>query len=447
MNQLRKVAIQLLFLAGVGAAAEAQTVQKLSLQEAIQKGLETSKSLKLSKAKIEESIARYHQTKDAALPQAKLSGTYNHAYIPNNELVFPGSPNALTLPQNADFYMGTATVNQVIFAGSHYRYADASSEILKKIAELDAETQQDEVIYSITLAYCNLYKMEQGQKVSLQSAQEIEERIKETGKFLAQGLATQNDVLKWELEKSKVDLVLSQIKANLNVMNYNMAILLGMPEESRFETDSTITKLDQSAVFGELVKTAFSERREFKKVDYQLKSNDISIKSAKSGLYPTLVASGAAYYVNPSSKFIPASNTFLTPLTIGATLSYDIGSLYTFKSKVNVAKSQRLENEIAKTQLEDNVKMEVKREYESYLQALEKVQIVEVAVAQATENYRTALSRYNNSLANTTDKIDAETLLFRSKIDKELAKADASIAYYSLLKSMGTIQELSSTKN
>jgi len=447
MNQFRQVAVNLLFLAGIGACAEAQTVQKLSLAEAIQKGLDNSKALKLSKAKIDESVAKYKQTKDGALPQAKVSGTYNHAYIPNNTLAFPGSSAPLALPKNADVYMGTATVNQVIFAGSHQRYAEASADLLQQMTELDAETQKDEVIYRITLSYCNLYKMGQGQKVVQQTAQEIDERIKETEKFLAQGLATNNDVLKWKLQKSNVDLTAAQIKANLNVMNYNMAIMIGMPEDSKFQTDTSIAQVNQGATFDELIKTAFQTRNEFKKLDYQWKKDELSIKSAKSGLYPTLVASGAAYYVNPTSKLIPAGNTFLTPLTIGATLSYDIGSLYTFRHKVNVAKSQQLETEISKTQTEDNIKMEVKKEYESYLQAMDKVKIVEVAVEQATENYRTALSRYTNNLANTTDKIDAETLLFESRINIELAKADAAIAYYTLLKSMGTIQELSTSKN
>ena len=48
-------------------------------------------------------------------------------------------------------------------------------------------------------------------------------------------------------------------------------------------------------------------------------------------------------------------------------------------------------------------------------------------------------SQYTNKVASATDRIDAETQLFQSLINLELAKADAGIAYYTLLKSIGTI--------
>jgi outer membrane protein TolC len=66
--------------------------------------------------------------------------------------------------------------------------------------------------------------------------------------------------------------------------------------------------------------------------------------------------------------------------------------------------------------------------------------VLQDAVIQANENERVMESKFHNNLATTTDRIDAQTMLYEARINLELAKSDATIAYYSLLKSTGHIQ-------
>src|SRR5690554_1018698 len=56
----------------------AQAQEKiLTLNEAIQLGLENSKQLKLSQARVNEAVSQYNQIKDKALPTASTSFAYN----------------------------------------------------------------------------------------------------------------------------------------------------------------------------------------------------------------------------------------------------------------------------------------------------------------------------------------------------------------------------------
>ena len=86
------------------------------------------------------------------------------------------------------------------------------------------------------------------------------------------------------------------------------------------------------------------------------------------------------------------------------------------------------------------MKKEVNQYYIGYLQSLEKIKVLQDAVTQATENERIMESKFRNNLATTTDRIDAQTLIYQSRVNLELAKSDATIAYYDLLKSTGHIQ-------
>jgi outer membrane protein TolC len=81
----------------------------------------------------------------------------------------------------------------------------------------------------------------------------------------------------------------------------------------------------------------------------------------------------------------------------------------------------------------------VHQAYLGYLQAVDQLAILQVAVDQAEENERITESKYQNNLASTTDRIDAQTLLYQSRVNLELAKSDATIAYYTLLNSTGSI--------
>ncbi len=85
------------------------------------------------------------------------------------------------------------------------------------------------------------------------------------------------------------------------------------------------------------------------------------------------------------------------------------------------------------------LKTELNRNYQNYQLAIKRISVLETSIAQATENDRLLASKYKNNIASVTDRIDAETLLYQAKINLELAKADAKLAYYTLLKSTGKI--------
>ena len=88
----------------------------------------------------------------------------------------------------------------------------------------------------------------------------------------------------------------------------------------------------------------------------------------------------------------------------------------------------------------DKIKTEVNKSYLQYKQALEKITVLQDAIVQATENERIMESKFRNNLATTTERIDAQTLLYQARISLELSKSDATAAYYTLLKSTGYIQ-------
>ncbi len=442
MNPKKKIVSGLVLLLTI-FSAEAQT-RTISLEEAVRLGVQNSKQLKLAQNKIEQAVSQLEQAKDETLPTAKISGGYSHALMLQRSFALPSSdgtdPKSMRFPFDNTLYQATLSVNQPIIAGHRYRYARESANLLIQSSKLNAETDRDEIVYNVINAYINFYKIQQNQKIVAQNLQDVESKLVEVKKFESQGLATKNDVLRFQLEKSNIQVQEIELNNNLKVVNYNLNILLGLPENTTVQVQDVVYKLDLNDRPDVYMKQALQDRKEFSSLNYQDKLAEINVKKVHDEKLPTVGVGGNLYYINPTKALIPKGATYLAPFVIGVNASWDITGFFKNRNKLTEANLQRQEVAATRELLTDQVKMDVNRSYNQYQQTLEKIKLLNDAVVQATENERITESKFKNNLATTTDRIDAQTLLYQSRLNLELAKADATAAYYTLLKTTGHIQ-------
>lgn len=436
---MKKSIVALAFLLISLPGLRAQSTHALSLEDAVKLGLDNSKQLKQSKNKIDEAITKLNQAKDAQLPSAKVGFQYLNAFMLTQTWNSGFTQNPLQFPFYLPAYIGTASVSEPIFAGNSLRYAKKSADLMIQMSKLDAEKDKDDVIYLVIESYVNINKIIQSQKVVAQNMEDVDGKLTEIIKYEAQGLATKNDVLRYQLQKSQIQLNQIELENNRKIAVYNLDIVLGLPDTTDLDLTDAPYKLSETPVFSDLISQADSGRKEILDYGYQDKVADINIKTIQGQRLPTLAATGGAYYINPTKRLIPEDNTALVPLTLGLALNWDLGSLWTNRNKVRQAEVQKRELQTDKDIALDDIHKEVHRTFIEYQQALQQIKVLEVAVEQAEENERVTEAKFKNNLVSTTDRIDAQTLLYQSRVNLELAKSDATIAYYTMLKSTGTI--------
>jgi outer membrane protein len=432
------IALAVLLMAMVSKKAAAQD-RPLRLEEAIKLGLENSKVLKLSQSKIDQAVSQYNQEKDRALPTGSVSFAYNRAQIPANMLSL--GAESIRLPSSANAYLGIASLNETIFAGHRLKYAQESTNLLTSVARLDADKDKDKITYDIINAYYNLYKVLQSKKVVNQNLETIDAQIHQSQRFFEQGLVTKNDVLRFQLQRSNVELTGIDLESNRKIINYNLDILLGLPETTQLSIDEIPMAKRQLGTLESYIDTAMSNRQELAQLDLRNRIAETNIKSIRANSSPTLAASAGAYYVDVSANPLPKSGNFITPITLGLTASWNFGTLWTNKNKLKEAKIQLDEVGINKNITLDNVKNEVNQNYQNYMTALNKITLLQTSIEQAGENNNILSSKYKSNIASATDRADAETLLYQAQINLELAKADAGLAYYTLMNSTGKLNK------
>ncbi len=412
----------------------------LTLDEAIKLGIQNSKVLKLSQAKIDQAVSKYNQAKDSALPTGSASFAYDRAEIPANKLDF-GPKLSFGLPKNNNAYLGIVSLNEPIFAGGRYKYARESTDLLTKVSRLDADKDKDEITYDIIDSYYNLYKVLQSKKVVDSNLKSIDAQIHQSQRFFDQGLVTKNDVLRFQLQRANIELNGIDLESNRKIINYNLDILLGLPETTQINIDQIKEADRQIGPLSGYIDTAMMSRQEVQQLVIQSKIAETNIKSVRANQLPTLAASFGTYYIDANIDPLPKSGNYITPVVVGLTFDWNFSSLWTNKNKVSEARIQRDQVSINQGIVADNIRRDVNNSYESYQAAISKIKLLQTSIDQAGENNKILESKYKSNIASATDRADAETLLYQAEINLELAKADAGLAYYTLLKSTGKLNK------
>jgi outer membrane protein len=420
-----------------------QQSRHLTLDEAIELSIKNSKQLKGSEAKIEEATAALREAVERKLPDVKVQGAYMWLSSPNidmqtkNTNTGTGNGNQSTFPNISQALYGFANASLPIFAGGRIRYGIESSKYLAEATKLDADNQKEEVIQNTVEAYINLYKARASVDLVQENLTEARQRIQDFTNLEKNGLLPRNDLLHAELQASNIELALLDAQNNWQLANVSMDLLLGLPDKTQLDPDSELTAHESPAMtLDEYVQTAYTKRKDLASLQLRKKATETAVKSAKGEYYPSLALTGGYFAVD-----IPNFFTMTNALTLGAGVSYNLGSLWKTKSKVQQAEARAKQMQISESLLDDDIRLQVSHAYSDWLSTQKKIDVHIKAVEQATENYRIVKNKFNNSLATTTDLLDANLSQLQARMSLAFAKADAIAVYNKLLQTAGLLTD------
>jgi outer membrane protein TolC len=421
----------------MGLQAVAQEKKTLTLDEAINLGIQNSKQLKTNQAKIEEASAAVKEAMEKKLPDAKVSGSYLRLNQANFDLKSSGNSGGSNggSPKINQAVYGLLNISLPIYNGGRIRYGIESSRFLEQAIKLDGEGDKDQVIQNTIEAYANLFKAGTAVKLVKENLLQSRQREKDLGNMEKNGLLARNDLLKAQLQSSNVELSLLDAENNLQLATVNMNLMLGLPTSTKLDLDTTgIERKEDTRVLDDYINAALSNRKDMAATDLRKKSAESGVKSARSELYPSLSLTGG--YI---AADVPHVFSVTNAMDVGVGVSYNIGSLWKNKSKVQQAEARVKQWTVAESMLDDKVRLEVNKNYLDLLSYRKKIEVYMKAVEQAQENYRIIKNKFDNNLATTGDLIDADVAQLQARLSFTLARADAFVAYHRLLQTSGLL--------
>jgi outer membrane protein len=407
--------------------------QKLTLQESIELGLMNSKDLRISQSKLKSSDAKVSEVNSMFLPQLKLMANYTRLSdnVPPFEVTTPFSPVPIKISDPVlDNYNVRLSLQQPLFTGFKLLSSKKAAGYNFNAAESDYSKEMNEAALNIHNAFWNYYRTEEVRNLLDKSLGQIENHLKDTKNFLENGLVTQNDYLKLQVQYSNTKLQLIEAENNLEVARAVFNKTLGLPLESKTEISASqfsTNNLDYD--IEDLVKEAKQNRDEIESLAFRLKAAEENISAARSGWFPSVYLTGNYYYSNPNARFQPLADQWNDTWDVGVTLSWDIWDWGLTSSRTTQAEELSVQTQASLEKLNDNIEVEVYQSYLNLVKSKEKVDVSKLSLEQASENYRITSEKYKEQLATSTDLIDAEvselqaaTNLTSSLIEYNLAK-------------------------
>ena len=404
----------------------AQEMKKLSLEEAIQLGVANSKSIKAATSQVTVSEKKLKSTKALQYPDLNVSGQYLHLFDTTDVDLKIGNSNensggnSAANPKPSYMMIGMASLSVPVFNGFKLRNSIKQSEYAVELSKIQSEGQKENVVYDILQLYFALYKTQQSIEVLKENETRAIQRATDFKNFMDNGLLARNDYLRSQLQVSNVRLSLEEAHTTYQNINYQLNILLGLPEDLVIEPEDIVDLGILPTATGD-----YAGRKDIQSLEQRTKIADTEIKIAKAGYYPSLSLTGgyAAIDIDGLATITNATNA-------GIGLSYNLASIFKNKSKVEEAKAAKFAEEANLDAHKDQAKIEIREAYNAYSLAVKKNEVYTQAVEQADENYRIVKDKYDNGLSDTDQLLEADIEQLQAQINQVIGEVEIQLALF-----------------
>jgi outer membrane protein len=406
---------------------QAQEKKILSLKAAVEMAVANSDAASLAKAKTETSKLELDVTKNNRYPSVKASGQYmklSSANVDSNLQSNNGSSEPSAPLKVDQLMLGQVNASLPLFNGFKLTNSIRESESLYKAQTYSEKHSKEQIGLEVVELFANLYKAQQMSDLIEDNLKTADQRVKDFTAMEENGLIARNDLLKAQLQQSNVQLSLDNARKNTAIANHKLVTLLKLPETTEIEIDIDAVKRDMASNQGNVSQ---GERNDLKSLELKKQAAESGIRIAKSSYYPSLSLTGG-YIAFDLNNVLTVTNA----MNVGVGVSYDLSSIFKNSKNVKLAKSRVTETEIAVSQLNDDIREEIFQAQQNYGLSQKQSLVYEKAVEQSAENYRIVKDKYDNSLADTNDLLEADFQQLQAKINQALSKADVAQKYYEL---------------
>lgn len=421
------------FLIGI-SSINAQEKTNLKLEEAIQLAWTKSNEVSLANTKVETKKQELQSVKNNQYPDLKITGQYLRLTEASIDLEINAGSAALPVPDQ--LLIGQASLKVPVFAGMKIQNGIKLQDNLFQAENAMASKTKEDVAMRVINYYANLYKAQRTVELLKENQKSAQQRVTDFTALEKNGIIPRNDLLKSELQVSKIQLSLDEALNNETIINYYLVTLLKLPTGTKLMVqENDLINFPKNAIPTD-EQPAFDNRKDLEALQYQEKATQNNVAMAKGDYYPNVALVGGYAALNLNNII-----TLENAMFFGVGLSYDISGILKNGTHVKIAESKALEVKNSEELLKDNIRIQVQQAITNYDLAIKQDIVYNQAVEQATENYRIVKDKYENGLSDTNDLLEADVEQLKSKISETIAKVDVIQKYYELLSATGQLSQ------
>lgn len=438
MRFLRRYSVLWAVVCCCAAAGAEEPVRYLTVEELFRLGVENSLQIKASVLNQQLAWQEEKAARTEHLPEVNISATGSYVGQPT---VFRQGLRHGVHPDYPDWSQSyRAELAQPIYAGGRIRHTVTRAALEKQLADLSTERDKAALKLFLMEKYLNLFELYKERKVLDQNIEEAQRRLHDIRQRRKEGMLTQNDVIRSELQLTDYTLARQESENDIRIVSQQLDLILGLEETTVLEPDSNLLLFSPPVrSYEDYLSEAAENYPELKmaRQNISIAQEDLSI--VRAGYLPSLSLGASNVLGRPIAGSSPVQDVFMNSWNVSLALSYRIGSLYKNRRQVNISREMISLQENRQEQIRQELRRNIRAACIKHGEALDRVKALTLAVSQANENYRIVQNKYLNQLAILTDLLDASSVRLQAELQLTAARTNVIYTYYQLLRATGKL--------
>jgi outer membrane protein TolC len=424
---------------GISKAGYTQELNpyRLSMEQAIELGLQNHQQLKIAAAKINAGEQQVQVAKLQQLPSVSLSA---NAFYLGDAVVLDtdwSKVQTVEMPHFGNTF--SLQASQLLYKGGVIRKSIEMTELQHQLAELDLISNEQDVKFLIISNYLDISKLINQIQVIKQNKALAEQLLENITKLHEQEMVTRNELIRAELMIKNLDQNMLAMENAHAILSNQLSYALGLPDNILIvpadDVNSDVSLETKSHYSG----LALTQHPALQSAGKHIEIAEKGVELTKTDRYPSIAAFAGYNMQRPITTSTPAMDLYTNAWQAGISLNFSLDGLYKNKQKVNYSKSQVRITQEALTYAQQQIEIGVNAAFLKYREAEQQIVLMDEARRLADENYEIVRNKYLNQLAITAEMTDASNAKLNAELQHTNAVLNAIFQYYNLLKSTGTL--------
>lgn len=408
----------------------------LTLDQLFERGLSCDFSVQNLRLRRQIAEGESRVARNALLPDVQVGAVAGYVGQP---VVFRRGLSDPTYPDCPDWSQNYAlSLTQPLYQGGRLRQQIRCSKLEAAVASDRLDEGTSDLKLTLLQYYLQLFSLYKERDVLTFSIRESERRLKDIRRLRQEGLITNNDVLRSELQLTNDALSLKETENSIRLVSQQLDLLAGFDERLLIVPDTAL--LDSSMAIGSYehyVNLALAAEPGMKAARHQTELARTSDRLLRAEFRPSLSLYAGNTLARPLSRTL--EDLYNNNWNVGLTFSYSFSSLYRARQRLQMSRQQiALALNAEQLQLQ-TLRMRIREAYLRHHEAVDRVNALRLSARQARENYRIMENRYLNQLAILTDLLDANNVLLQVELQLTGARTEVVRTYYLLQRACGQL--------
>lgn len=309
-----------------------------------------------------------------------------------------------------NMFVGAVSLQQPVFMGGKIVAANKIARLAEELAKSQYDTEYRAVVTEVDKAYWQIVAIAGKRRLAAGYADLLHSMLRDTEIMVAEGVATEADLLSVKVKANEADLLLTKATNGLSLSKMLLCKLCGLDLSSDIElldeNNESIPVPKMSPAMSD--DEVFASRPEIRSLDLAAQIYDRKVSLARADMMPK-IALTANYFVTNPNLYRGFQNKFAGMFNVGVAVNIPIFHGCGAMQKVRKAKAEAVLTGFRMEDAKEKISLQVARLRRQEQESADKMAMAEENLESAEENLRTATAGYAEGVIPANTLMAAQT--------------------------------------